>query len=462
LPDLSKLVFLILDDDSTSLSSIERSLKSKNAEVHVARNVDEAVDFLSSGQRLDAVLASIDLIDERLIEAVRDLKARYPESRLYVLTEKDYHFIDTSHEPARLLVDDYISKPVDVDCITELIRSGKKGGCTSLTIIDPLVEQFKPYFLFRSPVMRQSLAHLPQIARSDETVLITGETGTGKEIVARAIHVMSRRASGPFVPLNCGAIPESLIEGELFGHERGAFTGATKTRKGKFESADHGTLFLDEIGEMPLNLQVRLLRVLEDRRIYRVGGEFPITVNVRVIAASNVDLNKAVQERLFRRDLYYRLNILRVHLPPLRERIEDISLLAVHFLERAFSEMRWPRPYPTLSPESIRLLEACPWKGNVRELRNVMTRVATLLPRDTDVIRPFHILPHLETIGTGASLPQEGREGVFIPLGMSLREVEDVLIKETLRHTKGNKSKASLLLGISTRTLRRRLKNRTI
>jgi len=333
---------------------------------------------------------------------------------------------------------------------------------TALTVVDPLIKKLKPYFLFRSPVMRRTIAHLPQIALSDQTVLITGETGTGKEIVARAIHVMSRRASGPFVPLNCGAIPESLIEGELFGHEKGAFTGATRTRKGKFESADHGTLFLDEIGEMPLNLQVRLLRVLEDKRLYRVGGEIPISVDVRVIAASNVDLNKAVEERLFRRDLYYRLNILRIHLPPLRERIEDISLLAVHFLERAFNELKWPRPYPALTAESIRVLEVHPWRGNVRELRNVMTRVATLLPRETDAIQPSHILPHLEITDRVDLLVQESRGGVFIPLGTTLREVEDILIKEALRHTKGNKTKASLLLGISTRTLRRKLKNRTI
>ncbi len=338
--------------------------------------------------------------------------------------------------------------------------SRTESQSTSLTVVDPLIEKFRPYFLFRSPLMRRSLAHLPQIALSDQTVLITGETGTGKEIVARAIHVMSRRASGPFVPINCGAIPESLIEGELFGHEKGAFTGAIKTRRGKFESADQGTFFLDEIGEMPLNLQVRLLRVLEERRLYRVGGETPVSVDVRVIAATNIDLHKAVEERLFRRDLYYRLNILRIHLPPLRERIEDISLLAVHFLERAFSEMRWPRPYPTLLPESIRLLESNPWKGNVRELRNVMTRVATLLPKDTDLIRPPHILPHLETAATIAPLPHEGSEGVFIPIGTSLKDVEDILIKETLRHTKGNRSKASSLLGISTRTISRKLKKK--
>jgi len=461
LPDLSGSVFLVLDTSKASLDSIQKLLASGGAKVHLADRVPRAVEILSSGQPIDVILASIDLIDEGLIKAINQLKARYPRAGFYVLTEEDYRSVDTSHEPARSVVDGYIKKPVDAGCLAELIRSGDKGGCTSLTVVDPLVERFKPYLLFRSPVMKRSLAHLPQIARSEETVLITGETGTGKEIVARAIHVMSRRSAGPFVPINCGAIPEGLIEGELFGHEKGAFTGATKTKKGKFETADHGTLFLDEIGEMPLNLQVRLLRVLEDRRVYRVGGETPISVDVRVIAASNVDLQKAVEDRLFRRDLYYRLNILRIHLPPLRERREDISLLAVHFLERTFSEMKWPRPFPTLSPDSIRLLESRPWKGNVRELRNVMTRVAVLLPKGTEVIQPSHILPHLELVEADAPLPHRESEGVFIPLGTSIKEVEDILIRETLRYTNGNKSRASSILGISTRTLRRRLRNRT-
>jgi transcriptional regulator with PAS, ATPase and Fis domain len=261
------------------------------------------------------------------------------------------------------------------------------------------------------------------------------------------------------VPINCGAIPETLIEGELFGHEKGAFTGAVRSRRGKFETAHNGTLFLDEIGDMPLNLQVRLLRVLEEGNVYRIGSESPLPVNVRVIAASNTDLYKAVNDGLFRDDLYYRLNVLRLHLPPLRERIEDIPLLAVHFLERAFAEMGWQPPYPSLSSETIYLLEQHQWKGNVRELRNVMTRVATFLPQNTNRIFPFHIMPHLEE--PDKSFPsaneQGGAEGVFIPIGTALRSVEELLIDETIKHTGGNKTKAASLLGISLRNLRRKL-----
>jgi len=300
---------------------------------------------------------------------------------------------------------------------------------------------------------------LPQISASAQTVLITGETGSGKEIVARGIHVLSRRSSGPFVPINCGAVPESLIEGELFGHEKGAFTGAIKTRKGKFETADNGTLFLDEISEMPLNLQVRLLRVLEDGIIYRVGGEESMVIDVRVIAASNVDLEKAVKDGLFREDLYYRINVLRINLPPLRERIEDIPLLAVHFLERAFVEMGWQSPFPSLSAETIYVLEQYKWKGNVRELRNIMTRIATLLPQNTKRIFPHHILPHMEEgerIKTADSY-EPAQDGIFISHGTPMKKVEEIMIKEVLKHTNGNKTKAADLLGISLRNLRRKI-----
>jgi transcriptional regulator with PAS, ATPase and Fis domain len=309
--------------------------------------------------------------------------------------------------------------------------------------------------------MKQVLMNLPKIAASDQTVLISGETGTGKEIVARAIHFLSPRAEGSFVAVNCGAIPDSLIEGELFGHERGAFTGALRTHRGKFEVADNGTLFLDEIGDMPLSLQGKLLRVLEEKEIYRLGGEKPVGVNVRIIAATRRDLLRAVKEGLFRDDLYYRLNVLRIHLPSLRERIEDIPLLALHFLHRAFNEIGMKPPYPTLSLGTIDLLEKLKWRGNVRELRNLMTRIATLLQTGRGKILPIDVLPHLDEI----SLHDINHQyftykgpGVFIPIGTPMEKVEELVIKETLKYTQGNKTKAARLLKIGIRTLRRKLK----
>ncbi len=334
-----------------------------------------------------------------------------------------------------------------------------QGDSTALTVTDPLISKLRPYFLFRSPAMRHALKNLPAVAASAQTVLISGETGTGKEIVARAIHVLSKRASGPFMAVNCGAIPEGLIEGELFGHEKGAFTGAAKARKGKFEAANNGTLFLDEIGDMPLLLQVRLLRVLEEHHIYRVGGERPIPINVRVIAATRAGLKKAVEDGLFREDLYYRLNILRIHLPPLRERVEDIAYLAFHFLGRAFAEMGVPPPYPTLSPATVGLIEGLPWRGNVRELRNVMTRVATVLPQGTTQVLPSDIVPHLEDTQPHEHILIGGKHegGISIPIGMPLVEAENTIIRETLRYTGNNRTQAARILKIGIRTLRRRL-----
>jgi DNA-binding NtrC family response regulator len=460
-PDLEGLDILVYENDYTSLNQIESDLKNIGADVYAADTFERVVGLLHQ-THIEVIIAAIDLVDEQCIEMIKEYKMLHPEVLFYVLAGQEYDSVESSQESVRLVVDDYIKKPLDIIRFARMVETSvgrPEAAGTSLAVIDPLVAKVKPYFIFRSPVMRRTLFHLPQIAASEQAVLITGETGTGKELIARAIHVLSRRSSGPFIPINCGAIPESLIEGELFGHEKGAFTGAVSARKGKFEMADKGTIFLDEIGDMPLNLQVRLLRVLEEGSLYRLGGETLVPVSIRIIAASNADLQKAVDDGLFRDDLYYRLNVLRLNLPPLRERIEDIPLLAVHFLERAFAEMGWPGPYPNLSPETIYLLEHCPWKGNVRELRNLMTRVATLLPKGTGRIFPFHIYTHIDQAARIAPTIDEahGREGVFIPAGTKLGDVEERLIHETLKLTNGNKTKAASLLGISLRNLRRKL-----
>jgi DNA-binding NtrC family response regulator len=461
-PDLRGLNVLVIEDDAASLNKIERELVEVGAHVFTSQNSDQASGLLLQTQ-VEVIIGVLDLVDEKLIEMIKDYKIQYPECLFYVLADQEYDSVEISQESVRHVVDDYITKPLDMIRFARMVETNigrPSGGSTSLTIVDPLISKVKPYFLFRSPVMRRTLAHLPQIAASDQTVLITGATGSGKELVARAIHVMSGRKSGPFIPVNCGAVPESLIEGELFGHEKGAFTGAIRTRKGKFETADNGTLFLDEIGDMPLNLQVRLLRALEEGSIYRVGSETPIPINVRVIAASNADIQKAVADGLFRDDLYYRINVLRIHLPPLRERVEDIPLLAVHFLERAFAELGRPQPYPVLSSETIYLLEKYPWKGNVREVRNIMTRIATLLPANTKRIFPFHVIPYFDEssqVDTAQTTEEGAGEGVFIPVGTALGDAQEKLIMETLKHTNGNKTRAASLLGVSLRNLRRKL-----
>jgi len=456
-PDLTGVSIVVLRGDP----GVVAGLRSLGASVHAVSDADEASSALAETSP-HAVLAPLEAADGAFLDFVKRHKDAHPGSFFYLLVDDAYKTVEPSSREVESLVDDYLKKPLDPDRFGGMLETNlgrPDTGSTSLAVIEPLVAKVKPYFLFRSSAMRRSLANLPEIAASDQTVLISGETGTGKEIVARAVHVLSSRSDGPFVPINCGAIPESLIEGELFGHERGAFTGAVKTRKGKFETANGGTLFLDEIGDMTLNLQVRLLRVLEEGRVFRVGGEQPVVVNVRVIAATHADLKKGVRDGLFREDLYYRLNVLRVSLPPLRERTEDISLLAVHFLERVLSEMGRVPPYPSLSAETIFILERYPWKGNVRELRNVMTRVATLIPPDVRHVFPMRLLPHLddaERIDQPPVRVQKDR-GVLVEIGTPLDRIEDLVIQETLKQTGGNRTRAAKLLGMSLRNLRRRL-----
>jgi DNA-binding NtrC family response regulator len=460
-PDLRGISLLMVDHDVSSADSLRLSLEKFGTTVFTASDQRGAAAVLSSGN-VSVIAASLGMADERLIGKVKDYKTAHPGTLFYILTEEDYDLVESSEESVRFIVDDYLQKPVDAARFAGMIGTDlgrPRTDSTSLAVIEPIVARVKPYFIFRSPTMRRALADIAEIAASNQTVLISGETGTGKELVARAVHVLSPRSEGPFVPINCGAIPESLIEGELFGHEKGAFTGAYAMRRGKFETADNGTLFLDEIGDMPLGLQVRLLRVLEEKKVYRIGSERPVPVDVRVIAATAVGLEKAVRDGLFREDLYYRLNVLRLNLPPLRERVEDIPLLALHFLERAMAEMGRKPPYPGLSPETIHLLQLFPWRGNVRELRNIMTRIATLLPSDIRKIFPFHVLPHLEDTGEifRPSQRTQTDSDILVPVGTSLDKVEALVIRETLKRTNGNRTRAARMLGISVRTLRRKL-----
>jgi len=358
--NLKGISVLIIDIDLASLKDIVEGLTGYEAQVFVCKDYNDAASVLTT-HHIHVVIASINLVDENYIHMINDYKGIHPGILFYVLVENNCDSVKPSESLARDVIDDYVKKPVEFDRFVKMVRSRMvvplDSQSTSLAIVQPLIKKVKQYFLFRSLIMQQILANLPQIAMSDQTVLVTGETGSGKEIVARAIHVLSKRADGPFVPVNCGAIPDSLVEDELFGHEKGAFTSAIKTKKGKFELADKGTLFLDEIGDMPLILQVSLLRVLEEGHVFRVGSEEPIPVDVRIVSATRVDLEDAIEDKLFREDLYYRLNVLRLNLPPLRDRKEDISLLAVHFLERVFTEMGHIPPFPELSLETVYMLE---------------------------------------------------------------------------------------------------------
>ncbi len=457
--ELRGISILLVDEDESMLESFIDAMAPYGAEVYTTKNRSRLDEILTDKQ-FDYLFFSASTISdlENILDTIRGKTER---CRLVLIT--DIQLLEELEEDTLAVLKDIYIKPVDPIRIALNISSSHRSpvDSTSLTPVEHFVNQLKPYMIFRSPQMKQIMMTLPRISVSDQPVLITGETGTGKELAARAIHFLSKRRESNFVAVNCGAIPDTLIEGELFGHEKGAFTGALKTHRGKFEIANNGTLFLDEIGDMPLSLQVKLLRVLEEGEIYRIGGERPVRINVRVIAATRRDLYRAVQEGLFRDDLYYRLNVLKVHLPPLRERIEDIPLLAIHFFHRALSELGLTPPYPELSNGSIDMLERLPWKGNIRELRNLMTRIATFFaPRKRPVL-PADILPHLDEFSVqqlSGYLYKNTKEGIFIPYGTPLEKAEEIIIKETLRIAGGNKTRAARMLNIGIRTIRRKLK----
>lgn len=486
---LQKISILIVDSDSNQLRHLKGSFQKKGARVFLASDMESAKVALSKAQ-VNIVLCDYFIKNGKFSELFIFSKREQPKSLFYLMSEIAPS--ELSDQSSMSLVDRFFSKPVDVEALVQHTRTIFPEPETSLSTLDPLTSLLQPYLVFRSTLMRRSLTTIPQIARSNHSVLITGETGTGKELVAHAIHGLSEFNSGPFIAVNCGAIPESLIEGELFGHEKGAFTGAQGTHKGKFELANNGTLFLDEIGEMPLILQARLLRVLETSSFYRVGGEKPISLNLRIIAATQVNLENAINDRLFRDDLYYRLNVLRVHIPALRDRTEDIALLAWHFLERAFGEINRRKPYPVLSAEMIALLSGLPWKGNVRELRNIITRIAVLLPPETREIQPKSFADFFPEISNASAdavpisekkipsiqelegelielksangdkahyFPDEAGSdgGIYIAYESTLKEAQQIIINETLKYYQGNRTKTAKSLDIGLRTIRRKL-----
>jgi DNA-binding NtrC family response regulator len=300
-----------------------------------------------------------------------------------------------------------------------------------------------------SPRMLEIYRLIEQVAPSDASVLITGESGTGKELVARTIHRLSRRSAARLVAMNCAAIPEALLESEIFGHEKGSFTGATSPRTGCFELAHGGTLFLDEIGEMPIDLQSKLLRVLEDGKVRRVGGTDEIQVDARVLAATNLRVDSRIQEGRFREDLYYRLNVFTIHLPPLRERPEDVPMLAEHFLQ-GFAEDTG-KAIVGFSDEALRLLAAHDWPGNGREVRNVVHRAVILCPEGE--IEPRHLPEALRGPRARPRVADGGAAGVHVPVGATIDDAEKALILATLAACENNKTRTAEVLGISAKTL---------
>jgi two-component system response regulator AtoC len=377
------------------------------------------------------------------------LRALRPPVQVLVLTA--FATVDTAIEAIRAGAYDYLSKPFRVEEIRLAVRRALEAQRLlreNLHYRQELQERYRVENLVgRSAAMVAVYRTIARVAPLDTTVLVQGETGTGKELVARAIHYASPRAHRPFVVVDCAALPETLVESELFGHERGAFTGATHSRRGLLETADGSTCLLDEVGELSPPLQAKLLRVLQERVIRRVGGNEPIPVDVRIIAATNRDLKKQVEEGGFREDLYYRLNVVTIHVPPLRERPEDIPLLAHHFLRRWATATG--KAVTGLAPEVLARLMAHPWPGNVRELEHVIERAVALTA--SSVLQPEDLPPDLGPAGTpvAPSLPA-GRP-------MTLEELKRWYVERVLAETGGNKARAAAILGIDRRTLYRLL-----
>jgi len=429
---------LIVDDEAIIRESLHDWLSDVGYKVLTAENGPQALEILEK-EKLGIIVADLVMPGMDGIELMKRAKEILPNVEVIIITA--YGSIPTAISAIREGAYDYIEKPFCPERAELLIEKlVERQGLIeeNLSLHQRLEERYRfENIIAKSPKMQQVIEIIKVVAKSNATVLIAGETGTGKELVARAIHSQSYRKDKPFVAVSCAALPESLLESELFGHEKGSFTGAHAQRRGKFEVANRGTLFLDEIGEMSANIQVHLLRVLEEKEFTRVGGNELIKVDVRVVSATNKDMKTAIANGQFREDLYYRLNVVTIELPPMRERKEDIPLLAQHFLKKFAVENQ--KEITGFSPEATDFLLNYEWPGNVRELENAIERAVTLARNSSIQL---------------ADLPQENLLLVrSAPPGKDLEEVEKNHIIRVLKETQGNYSQAARLLGISRMTL---------
>ncbi|HTT69666.1 MAG TPA: sigma-54 dependent transcriptional regulator [Anaeromyxobacteraceae bacterium] len=442
----------VVDDDASSRDLLSRILVSEGHRVTALADGREALEELRrGGSPPDLVVSDIRMGEVDGLELTDALRLESPDTKVILVTA--FGNIDGAVEAIRRGAFDYISKPYDVDAIKVVVARALEQRRLSLenrALRRDLRDKYRlENVVGRSEAMLQVYKTAARVAATDATVLIEGESGTGKELVARAIHAASPRSAGPFVAVDCGAIAEGVLESELFGHARGAFTGAQASRRGLFEEATHGTLFLDEIGDVGPNLQARLLRALQEGTVRRVGTNEAIAVDARVVAASNRDLAQAAKEGRFREDLFYRLNVVNIRIPPLRERREDIPLLAEHFAAKH------GRPEgATVSPAARDLLLAYDWPGNVRELENVVARALALNP--SGVITPDDLPEHLR----GARPAPPGGTSFLASDRPPLAELDRRYASQVLRETGGNKTRAAEILGIDRKTLYRLLGER--
>ena len=454
---------LLIEDDTRAAAALRQVLADEGYDVTVASRGDTGLQ-LARDQPHDAVITDLRLPGLDGLALVRELRALHP--RLPVILMTAHGTTETAIEATKLGAYDYLLKPFEMD---EMLDLAGRAVASSRTMTVPVMlgakGAAKDALIGQSRAMQNVFKQIGRVAATTLPILIRGETGTGKELIARAIYQHGDRAREPFVAVNCAAIPETLLESELFGHERGAFTGAETRRIGRFEQADRGTLFLDEIGDMTLATQVKLLRVLQEKTVQRLGDKEPIPVDVRVIAATHRDLERAIEEKLFREDLFYRINVVAIRLPPLRERLDDIPALIEYFIRRYGADAG--AKVPAIAPVAIAFLQQQPWPGNVRELENV-TRKALVAARGyaltdaifREVMRPVRAesaaqqtLAEFTAQVLGAALRGEGENAYAEFHAAAERE----LFTQAMRLAGGNKTKAARWLGIARLTLREKL-----
>ena len=445
---------LIVDDEPQIRRILAALLAERGHKTETAESGEEAL-LKRAGFRPDIVLLDVNLPEMDGIEALKRLLADDPQLACIMMTA--YGSIRSAVEAMRIGAFDYLSKPFDNDELLLTIERAWKMRCLD-DEVRTLRGELESRYGFNEiigigPQMREVFHVMAKVAESEATVLISGETGTGKELVARAIHRRGARSGGPFVAVNCGAIPRDLVETEFFGHEKGAFTDAFESRPGKFELASGGTLFLDEVGDLPIEAQVKLLRALEGNEITRIGGKKPVSVDARVIAATNRDLERAVSDGRFRGDFYWRINVISISIPPLRERRQDLPLLLDHLFERFQREMR--SDVKSISPEARRLLLGYDWPGNVREMENVLRRTVILC--DGDVITARDLPPRFLGGEEGNNEEETGAPDRELKLADAVKEavsrVEKRLISSRLALYHNNRTATSDSLGITRKTL---------
>jgi two-component system, NtrC family, response regulator HydG len=452
---MSEAHILVVDDESGILESLGKIFEREGYQVSATDSGEEALNTIRE-RKVDLVLADIMMPKMSGVDLLRAVKAMSPSIEVIMMTA--FGSVENAVECMRDGAYDFITKPLKRAIVVRSVQRALERR--ALVHENQVLRQAigaapAGDVIGQSAAMRRTLETVAQAAPSSATILLVGESGTGKELLARHVHRLSERVAGPFVAVNCAALPEGLLESELFGHEKGAFTGAGAQRAGRFERAHGGTLLLDEIGETSPAVQVRLLRVLQEGEIERVGGQQPLEVDVRVVAATNRDLEADVRAGRFREDLYYRLNVIQIAVPPLRARHGDVPLLAQHFVVR-FAEKNNKR-MAGFSEAALRALDAYGWPGNVRELENTIERAVVLSKKDSIGVEdlPPAIAGAPQTSDSGGA--RADGEGIYIPFGTPLDEIERRVIKATLERTGGDKNTAARLLGIAARTIYRKL-----